>query len=199
MDQETLFTGSKWDILKSLGSNPKSPIELAQESKTSVANISQQLRLLEMAGIVTSERISNRDRGQPRIKYRIANERAYVIGAGTSFVEKGWMNLDPFRQCMLGCWLMAPATTVKAIEEYIIEIRRHIPNISLILIDKKDIAGNSLIIATDDAGTKQTLTAKAGKGITLTIKTAKEASKLHAADYSIIHDPSSIFSGKGGK
>ena len=88
MDQETLFTGSKWDILKLLEGKEMSPIELAKESGTSMANISQQLRFLEMAGIVKSKRISNRDKGQPRIMYSLTGENSFLIMVTPGFVEK---------------------------------------------------------------------------------------------------------------
>jgi predicted transcriptional regulator len=88
MEQETLFTASKWEILKLLESGPLSPIELASLSRTSVANVSQQLRLLEIAGLVTSERVPNRDKGQPRILYSIAGNSCYMISTENKFVDK---------------------------------------------------------------------------------------------------------------
>ncbi|HIH23981.1 TPA: helix-turn-helix transcriptional regulator, partial [Candidatus Woesearchaeota archaeon] len=72
MDHETLFTATKWEILKQLETGERSPVELAKAMQSSIANVSQQLRLLEMAGLVTSRRISNRDKDKPRILYSIA-------------------------------------------------------------------------------------------------------------------------------
>ena len=74
MDQETLYTAAKWDILQHLADRKLSPIELSRLTGGSLANISQQLRLLDMAGIVQSERVSNRDRGQPRVLYSLAQD-----------------------------------------------------------------------------------------------------------------------------
>ena len=88
MEQETLFTASKWDILKILSSGSKSPLQLAKLSNTSVANISQQLRLLEMAGLVQSKRISNRDKGQPRLLYSLAGNHSFLIASTQDFVDK---------------------------------------------------------------------------------------------------------------
>ena len=79
MEQETLFTAAKWSVLKSLSFEKKSPLELAQANNTSMSNISQALRFLELAGLVKSERVSNRDKGQPRIIYSIAKDNAYLI------------------------------------------------------------------------------------------------------------------------
>ena len=51
MDQETLYTATKWDILKLLEGQQLSPIEISKIAGSSLANVSQQLRLLEMAGL----------------------------------------------------------------------------------------------------------------------------------------------------
>lgn len=88
MEQETLYTSSKWDILKALELGSKSPIDLAKEANTSLANVSQQLRLLELAGIVKSERIPNRDKGQPRILYSLSGNNSYLLITSPEFVNK---------------------------------------------------------------------------------------------------------------
>lgn len=104
MEQETLFTASKWEILKQLERGALSPIELASLSRTSVANISQQLRLLEMAGLVTSKRIPNRDKGQPRILYSLAGNSCYMIAASSSFVDKKRHAMTRHNKAILKIW-----------------------------------------------------------------------------------------------
>ena len=59
MELETLFTEQKWNILKSLSEGKFSPLQLANRSNTTIANISQQLRLLEAAELVKKEKIKN--------------------------------------------------------------------------------------------------------------------------------------------
>ena len=49
MDLETLLTSTKWDILEMIAKKPMSPIELSKILNTTIANISQQLRLLQKA------------------------------------------------------------------------------------------------------------------------------------------------------
>ena len=93
MEHETLFTASKWDILKQLEHGPSSPLELSKVCGTSIANISQQLRLLEMAGLVTSRRISNKAKGKPRILYSLAGNLSYMIATTDDFVDKKVLQL----------------------------------------------------------------------------------------------------------
>jgi hypothetical protein len=38
MDHETLFTATKWDILKTLENSPQSPIEIAKQLNSSANN-----------------------------------------------------------------------------------------------------------------------------------------------------------------
>jgi len=105
MELETLFTASKWEILRELADRPFSPLQLAERSSTSLANISQQLRLLEMAGLVKSKRLPNRDKGQPRVLYRLAEDQGFVIAAANDFVEKKLLKLSLRNKITLRIWL----------------------------------------------------------------------------------------------
>jgi hypothetical protein len=104
MEQETLYTSSKWDILKALELSSKSPIDLAKEANTSLANVSQQLRLLELAGIVKSERIPNRDKGQPRILYSLSGNNSYLLITSPEFVNKKSMLLQQHQIELMKIW-----------------------------------------------------------------------------------------------
>lgn len=52
----SLLSGSRWELLEALAKKPSSTSELAVGIGTSQANVSQQLRQLEIAGIVTKQR-----------------------------------------------------------------------------------------------------------------------------------------------
>jgi predicted transcriptional regulator len=117
MELETLFTASKWDILQHLAEQPYSPLELSERSSTSLANISQQLRLLEMAGLVTSERVPNRDRGLPRIKYRLASDQGYFIATANEFVEKKLFKLTTYNKAILRIWFYDDPSTRLVLEK----------------------------------------------------------------------------------
>ena len=122
MDQSTLFTTSKWDLLQVLSDGEASPIELARKSRTSLANISQQLRLLELAGFVKSRRISNRDKGKPRVVYSLTDEFAFIVVAASRFVEKKFIKLSPPQKATLRCWFYPEASIVPYLESALPEI-----------------------------------------------------------------------------
>lgn len=136
MEHETLFTASKWDILKLLADQSLSPIELAKRSNTSVANVSQQLRLLEMAGLVKSERISNRDRGQPRILYSLAGNHSYLIASTNDFVEKKRLQLSHINKIVLRIWFFEQQQYQYYLEKAFWNIEKELLKIDAIAIDE---------------------------------------------------------------
>lgn len=129
MEHETLFTASKWDILKQLEVHERSPIELARVCNTSVANVSQQLRLLEMAGLVTSRRISNRDRDKPRILYSIAGDLSYVIATSDKFVDKKVLRLSEHNKIIMRIWFIEDAGVRYALEKTFWTLEPHLSEI----------------------------------------------------------------------
>ncbi len=136
MDEETLFTASKWTILEQLQDDPQSPKHLAEELGTSVANISQQLRLLEMADLVESERVSNREKGQPRVLYSLAGDHSYLISAANGFVEKQFHELSDRNKAILRIWL----SDMNPEDRYLLEksfwlVEPHIDDITGLYLD----------------------------------------------------------------
>lgn len=137
MERETLFTASKWDILKRLECGPASPLGLSKDCGTSIANVSQQLRLLEMAGLVVSERISNRDRGKPRILYRLAGNLSYMIATADSFVEKRVVPLSTYNKIIMRIWFYDRKELHYVLEKAFWKIEEHLDAIDLLGIDTR--------------------------------------------------------------
>jgi predicted transcriptional regulator len=117
MDHETLFTATKWDILKALEKRPQSPIEIAKLLGSSLANVSQQLRLLEMAGVVTSKRISNRDKDKPRVLYSLNGDLSYLIATSDNFVDKKMLSLTERNKAVLRIWFLDDPQVRYALEK----------------------------------------------------------------------------------
>lgn len=157
MEQETLFTASKWDILKCLESGSKSPIDLAKESHTSVANISQQLRLLELAGFVKSERISNREKGLPRITYSLVGNNSYLIISAPGFVEKKFSKLEGYQRIILKIWFLEDKSMQYYLEKFFWSIEKHLNNITYLAFDISDSKQVKTMIITDNAEVKKSL------------------------------------------
>ncbi len=157
MEQETLFTSSKWDILKCLESAKKSPLDLAKETNTSVANISQQLRLLELAGFVKSERISNRDKGLPRILYSLAENYSYLVVSTPGFVDKKFLKLQDYQKCTLRIWFLDNPSVQRYVERFFWSIEKHLEKIDILAMDTKDSNTINVYISTANADIKKSI------------------------------------------
>ena len=106
MEQDLLFTASKWEILKLVTAQERSPIELAQLLHTSVANVSQQLKLLETAGLIKKQRVKNVAKGLPRLLYSLANDCSYLITAAKDFTGKKLVPLSAYNKIILKIWFL---------------------------------------------------------------------------------------------
>ena len=135
MDHETLFTATKWEILKQLETGERSPVELAKAMQSSIANVSQQLRLLEMAGLVTSRRISNRDKDKPRILYSIAGDLSYVIATSDKFVDKKVLQLSDYNKIIMRIWFYDRKELHYTLEKAFWKIEEVLPKLSFLAFD----------------------------------------------------------------
>jgi predicted transcriptional regulator len=197
MDQETLFTGSKWDILKILAHTPKSPLELAKTAKTSIANVSQQLRLLEMAGIVKSIRVPNRDKGQPRIVYSLVKDTALFIATGNKFAEKKMVDLDSYKAVILRIWSLPETHLHYYLEKAFWMLEPDLEKISAIMFDAEK---TTLYICTSDANLKKKYTSitlkKKGEGemnIKCSFVTKDDMHGLGHKQVHVLYDPEFLF------
>ncbi|MGV8141649.1 MAG: ArsR/SmtB family transcription factor [Candidatus Woesearchaeota archaeon] len=196
MEHETLFTSSKWDILKCLEAGKKSPLDLAKETNTSVANISQQLRLLELAGLVKNERISNRDKGMPRILYSIADDTSFIVASTPGFVNKKFLKLQDYQKCTLKMWFLDNLNLQRYVERFFWTIEKNLDKIEVIAMDAKDFSNVKVSLITNNPELKK-LKDTAIEGQFGTVKFSmsfikeQDAKKLLSNHY-IIHDPKNI-------
>ncbi|GIU69990.1 MAG: hypothetical protein KatS3mg002_1226 [Candidatus Woesearchaeota archaeon] len=149
MEQETLYTSSKWSILKALELGSKSPLDLAREANTSLANVSQQLRLLELAGIVKSERIPNRDKGQPRIVYSLAGNNSYILVTAPEFVEKKNLILQTYQMEIMKIWFCDDVSLQYYFEKFYWENEEKFSKLKILAFDYTDSQNIKVLVNED--------------------------------------------------
>ena len=88
MDIATLLTGTKWEIIELLSKKSLSPSHLADKLNTTIANISQQLRLLETAGLVKKQKSGTAKPGKPRVLFSIADDYCLIMLFSKGFAKK---------------------------------------------------------------------------------------------------------------
>ncbi len=104
MELETLFTEQKWNILSLLAEDDYSPLQLSEKMNSTISNVSQALKLLEAAGLVKKKKISNRDKGKPRILFSLANESAYIVTMTNGFASKKLVITTTYHKAILKIW-----------------------------------------------------------------------------------------------
>lgn len=85
------FGETKWALLKQLEKKPLSPKELAILTDTSIANTSQQLKLLEAQGFLKKIKVSGeqaRKERDARILYSISKPRVWISKLSKDFVNR---------------------------------------------------------------------------------------------------------------
>ena len=89
---ETLLTGSRWEILQELARKPQSTSQLAKALKTTSAHISQQLKQLEIGGIVTRKRAVGK---RVHYTYSIVKDVFHLTHIGPRAASKKTYSADP--------------------------------------------------------------------------------------------------------
>jgi len=197
MELETMFVDQKWNILKNLSANKHSPLQLATKSNTSIANISQQLRLLEAAHLVQKQKIPNRDKGKPRTLFSLTDNYAYLISTMNDFAEKKLLKLSDHNKAILKIWYLEDQELHYPLEKFFWKIEPNLQEIEGIAITKN--GDTKLIVVSekfdkkiDDLHVKTKTTERVVK---VDVFDKKEFSKyLKKAEFSnllVLYDPTS--------
>lgn len=200
MEQETLYTSAKWDVLRAMASASKSPIELADASNTSISNISQSLRFLELAGIVKSERISNRDKGLPRVTYSLAGDKAYLIITSRNFVEKKQIILSDHKKMILKAWLYENESLSDALEKAVGQIEEYMEKLDGVFVDKASGPDINILLVPKEKSFKPEIKPLSliGGGIQRKVKFSvadKQTISKSSGQYYALHDHLQIIGG----
>lgn len=106
MEKEILFTTSKWDILQEIAKSPHAPLGIAKILNTTIANVSQQLRLLEAAGLVKKQRVANVGAGQPRALFSLSNDFAFLSLVSRGLAKKKLLKISKLQVAVSRVWLL---------------------------------------------------------------------------------------------
>jgi len=158
-------------------------MELAAEINTTSANISQQLRLLELGGLVKSEKTSNVDKGKPRVIYSLAGDNAYLILSSPNFTDKKMISLSPYHNFMMRSWFL--------------ENSEHHPLMSQVYLELKDNLKKIKIIAAE-SGAFLTIYIVANKEFKVKIGKVRvkfiDEDSLRKKSAVVLYDPNGIYS-----
>jgi predicted transcriptional regulator len=206
MEFDTLFCSSKWNIIRELSTEKFSPLELAQRSNTTIANVSQQLRLLEATGLLKKERIQNRDKGKPRMLYSMSNNYAYVISAMNDFAEKRLLELTDYHKVIMRIWFVTDRNSHYFLEKFYWRIEPYMGQIRGLLVRTIGNKIEAIVITHHQDEIKSHLDNTAisnpageSRDFSVTyysdddLKASLESKKILLSDFNVLFDPQGIF------
>jgi predicted transcriptional regulator len=135
MKLDTFLVSPRWDILQIIASKPSSPMQIAGQINTTVSYVSQQLRLLEAAGLITKEKTGSVEKGQPRNLFSISKEILYIISLSKEKQEKKLLRLNDYHKIILSIWLLEDESIHYYVEKIFWKLEDYIEEISGIYID----------------------------------------------------------------
>jgi len=105
MKFDSFLTSPRWEILQILAKKPSSPIELAKELNTTVAYMSQQLKLLDAASLVIKTKTGASQKGKPRSLFRLSEEKLYLVSLTKGFAEKKLVTATSHHKIIFKIWV----------------------------------------------------------------------------------------------
>jgi predicted transcriptional regulator len=136
MQLESLFTDQKWNILKQLAHEPQSPLQLSHKLNTTMANVSQQLKLLEAVNLVKKEKIRNRDKGKPRTLFSLTADYALLVPLTKNFAEKKLVKATDHQKSILRIWFLQSEALQHETEMLYWKLHGHFKDIEAIVVDE---------------------------------------------------------------
>jgi len=105
MHFEEILNTSRWSILESVAHGERGAAEIASSAKTSLPNVSQQMRLLEAYGLVTQRKEEN-DGRKPVNVYALAKEIGHVALVRKGFAGKKTLTMDKYHEAIMNIWFL---------------------------------------------------------------------------------------------
>lgn len=127
---------AKWQILEIIARTPSSPVLISEKIGTSVAYVSQQLKLLEAAGIVKKKRTGKVDKGKPRLVYSITEDVIYFAALINGFPQKRQVKVNNHKKAIMKIWIIKNEKYHSFLEKLYWRLEHQFKEISGIYVDE---------------------------------------------------------------
>jgi hypothetical protein len=106
MDHDSLLNNARWEIIKAISKGRASATDLARLTKSSLPNVSQQLKLLEAYDLLEYLKDQKSKQGKPRQLYHLKRDFCQLTFARHGFADKRFFNPDAYHVMLLNiCFL----------------------------------------------------------------------------------------------
>lgn len=193
MELDSFFGTSKWRILELLAEKPLSPSELSVNLGTSVAYVSQQLKLLEAAGLIVRQRTGNADKGKPRSLYSLSREILSLSALTNGWSSKRIVNLTNHHKLILRIWFLENTSLHYYLEKAYWELEDHLSDIEGIFFSND--LNNEVIVVTDSKGlrSKVSYLLKDLRQLSFSFISRSDFLKRYRSNIFSIYDPKMLF------
>ncbi len=160
MKFDSFLTSPRWEILQILAKTPSSPIELAEKLGTTVAYMSQQLKLLDAAGLVIKSKTGATEKGKPRSLYTLSSEMIYFVSLNSELADKKLILFSKTHAPTLKIWMIEDATLHYYFEKVYWKLEDSLGEDDLVYLDS---LLPKLIVITDSSKIKTLLSSYVSK------------------------------------
>jgi len=147
MDFDSFLSSPRWEVLQILAEKPSSPVEIAEKLNTTVSYASQQLKLLDAAGIVVKKRTGAAKRGKPRSLFNISNELLYLTALTRDFSEKKLIKITEHHKAILKIWMLEDASLHYYFEKIFWKLSEDLGELEGIFINKEGAVPEFIIVS----------------------------------------------------
>ncbi|MFH1801964.1 MAG: winged helix-turn-helix domain-containing protein [archaeon] len=194
MNYDMFFSSPRWTILDFIAQEPSSPVEISKHIGTSVSYVSQQLKLLEAAGLVVKEKTGSAEKGKPRLVYSIAREILQLSGLMKGMPVKKHVALDEHHKTILRIWALENESLHYQIEKLYWKLEEDLKDVGGIFVE-----GSGDVLVVSDSKKARSLAEKVDG---LKVKFVSESELRKSENLHAIYDPK-LLEGKqlvkGGK
>ena len=147
MDFDSFLTSPRWEILQILAEKPSSPVEIAEKLNTTVSYASQQLKLLDAAGIVVKRRTGAAKRGKPRALFSLSNELLYLTSLTRDFSEKKLIEITEHHKAVLKIWMLEDVSLHYYFEKLFWKLNEDLGELEGIFINKSKETPELIVVS----------------------------------------------------
>jgi len=201
MDFDLFFSSPRWRILEIIAKKPSSPLEISSRLKTSVAYVSQQLKLLEAADLVHKEKTGQAEKGKPRNIYSISREILHLTSLMHNLPLKKVVYLTDYHKLILRIWLLDNVDLHYYLEKFYWQIEEDLNDITGIFVDLSSNKGK-VIVVSDNKKLKlkiDNFEKNSKNKLQISLLSESEFKNISQKDLYPIHDPSLIMDKKNLK
>ena len=193
MDFDLFLSPPRWEILKIIAEKPSSPLEIAEKLKTTVSYVSQQLKLLDAAGLIVKTKTGIAEKGKPRSLFSLSKEVAYLSILTKNLAKKKLFYLDEHHKRILNIWLLDDSSLHYFIEKFFWKLEENLNEIEGIFLEISIRPKFLIITHSKKIKAKiEEIVKKLGKKVDYVFISEKELEKFDLRFLVSLHDPQNL-------